>query len=291
MFNFTLANFFSGYRINLIFMDLISKHKDCLKFPIHFNQISGSFPFNTWNGDLNSCLDGNILRYDEIDKCFNSYNQSIRLNFSNIFLKKEDFFNSYNKVILEKVQNGSTAIELSNLQLYYYIKENYPYYNKFILSPNAWEIIDLNPKEINKIMSNSDFQLVSLPFKVANDFNYINQIENKNKIEICVNPWCPSYCRHYSKCIAEECLNQYDFSEKSVFADCPKTYVYSNNPQVLSLEDLEKKYIRKGINHFKIASCPNHRIIQYFSFLVKYFIKDEYQNQFFEKGLFLITNN
>lgn len=291
MFNFTLSNFFSGYKINLIFMELISGRKECLKAPINFNQVAGSFPFNTWNGGYNSCLDGNIVTYNEMDTCFESYAQALRLNFSSIVLEKEDFYNNYNRMILDKAQNGSTAIEIANLQLYEYIKEKYPHYTKFILSPTAWEIIDLTPEMVNVILENPDFQLASLPPRLAHNFEYIDQITQKSKIEICVNPVCPAVCKNYSKCILAENLNQYDFSGQSVFTSCPKTYIYNTNPQTMSLEDIKEEYVKKGITHFRLATCPNHQLTQYFAFLVKYFIKEEYQAKFLEEGLILIASS
>lgn len=291
MFNFTLSNFYSGYRINLIFMELLAGRKECLKEQINFNQIAGSFPFNTWNGGYNSCLDGNIITYGEVDKCLEACAQALRLNFSSIVLENEDFYNNYNRMILEKADNGATAIEIANLQLYEYIKEKYPNYCKFILSPTAWEILDLTPEMVNVILENPDFQLVSLPDKLAHDFEYISQINQKNKIEICINPLCPSTCKHYSRCLLGENINQYEFSNQSIFTSCPKTYLYNGHPQIMSLEDLKENYIKRGITHFRLSNCPNHQIIQYFIFLVRYFIKEEYQAKFLEEGLLLISSS
>lgn len=290
MYNFTLSNFYSGFKINAIFMDLVYNYKDCLTEKISFNQIAGTFPFNTWNGGYNSCLDGNIVTYNEIDKCFESYAQSLRLNFASIVLEDEDFYNNYNKMILEKGHNGSTVIEISNLKLYEFIKEKYPYYNKFVLSPAAWEIIDLTPEMVNVILENPDFILASLPPRLAQDAEYISQIEKKYKLEVTVNPLCPSTCKNYGACVLNENINQYDFSSNSIFTNCPKTYQYGNNPQAVALEDLKEVYMKKGITHFRLATCPANQAMQYFIFLVKYFIKSEYQAEFFEKGLMLIGN-
>ena len=291
MFNFTLANFYSAFRINTLFMEMVYNHRGCLKEKINFNQIAGSFPFNTWNGGNNSCLNGNIVTYSEMDRCFDGYAQALRLNFASIVLEKEDFHNNYNRMMLEKAQNGATAIEISNLQLYEFIKEKYPYYNKFILSPVAWEIIDLTPEMINVILENPDFQLASLPAKLANDFDYISQINQKNKIEICVNPVCPVGCKKYSECVLAENTNQYDFSGHSIFCTCSRVLPYRDNPQIITLEDLKEKYIKKGITHFRLATCSNMEIIQYFTFLVDYFIKEECQKEFLETGLTLLAND
>lgn len=288
MFNFTLSNFFNAYKVNQVFFDLVLKNEYYFKESINFNQISGTFPFNSWGGSYNNCLNENILLSHEIEKFFESYNKVLRINFSNINLKEKDFYNNYNRIILEKGQNGSTAIEIANFDLYFYIKKNYPYYNNFILSSNAWEIIDFSPEAINTVLENPDFKLISLPFKLSNDFDYINQIENKEKIEICINPKCPISCKNYSKCIFNENINQYEFSKKSVFSECQKCYDYNLNPQDLSLKDLKENYLKRGINHFKLEECFNYQTVQYFLFLIKYFIKEEYQPMLIEKGLLFI---
>jgi SRSO17 transposase len=59
----------------------------------------------------------------------------------------------------------------------------------------------------------------------------------------------------------------------------------------MSLEDIKEEYVKKGITHFRLATCPNHQLTQYFAFLVKYFIKEEYQAKFLEEGLILIASS
>ena len=63
MLNFSLANFYNGYAVNQMFLNIIGEHRDYLKRPIAFNQITGSFPFNSWNGDINSNMAG-FLRWN-----------------------------------------------------------------------------------------------------------------------------------------------------------------------------------------------------------------------------------
>ena len=70
MYNFTLANFYSAFKVNALFMEMVYNRKECLRENVYFNQIAGSFPFNTWNGGNNSCLNGNIVTADEVNKCF-----------------------------------------------------------------------------------------------------------------------------------------------------------------------------------------------------------------------------
>ena len=289
MFNFTLINFYNAFAINQLFFNQIYSNKDKLKEQnISFNQISGSFPFNYWNGGINSNIIGNICQYSDIENVFKQQSKSLRLNCSNILLNEKDFYNNYNKVILEQGQNGSTVIEIANLKLYKFIKENYPNYNKFILSPNAWLNHKLTPDEVNIIAENDDFELISLPPNLNNDIEYLKALKYKNKIEITINPRCPSYCPQYEQCHLQEHNMQYNFSQNSILGNCIKCNSYDIDDS-LKLEDLKSIYIPLGINHFRLEECLPNELLRYYIFLVKFFIKEEYQEQIIEEGLLELT--
>lgn len=282
MINFTFPNFINANKINDYFNYIATHQSHYLKTPIAINHVAGSFPFTLWNGGVNSSLIGNLFKNEQIDNVFKNMHSSIRLNFSNLLITNEDFYNNYCRLILEYGNNGSTVIEITNLNLYAYIKEHYKYYNKFILSSNAWCMKDLTPEEINAICENDDFYLISLPPYLSNNFDYIDKIEKKNKIEITVNPSCPLTCKNYQDCWLNESKKQYDFSGNSVIASCNSRINYKNNNQIISLNDIKKDYLSKGISHFKIEECHPFSDNDLFLFLVHYFIKEEYQQEVIE---------
>jgi hypothetical protein len=294
MLHFTLANFYNGFSVNKLFLELVYKYggqSDILKDNVVFNQISGSFPFNSWNGSVNSCLVPELALNSQIVDCFNQNSLSLRLNFANMFLEDTDFFNTYNKVVLEKGDNGATVIELCNLKLYEYIKEHYPKYNKYVLSPNASILVgdEFTPEMLNVILDNPDFQLVSLPGQYATE-EFLKQIKHKNKIEICVNPMCSPKCKYLNECILNENKLQYLFSQNSVLGNCPRRYRYNNNPNIIEIADLHK-FTQMGITHFRLETCVPNELNEYFLFLVKYFIKPEYQQRILEEGYLAITSH
>ena len=284
MFNFTLTNLYNGYSINNYFNQYISSRMHMLKENIHFNQIAGTFPFNSWNGGLNGNYDKIPLNNDIMALFTANQAHCIRMNFANLHIEECDFENNFNRLILEYGANGSTIIEVSNLKLYEWIKEKYPIYNKFVLSSNAWEVLDLTPEMLDVILDNPDFILATMPRQYAKNLEYLSQIRNKAKIEIEINPICPMICNNFSNCLNHENLLQYEFSDNSNFAICKKCFPYHANPQTLELEDLKKTYFPLGINHFRLAETPYTKIQTYFLFLIKYFIKPEYQMQAFEDG-------
>lgn len=230
------------------------------------------------------------MSYSKINNYFNEQSDirlASRLDFSNIYLKKEDFYNTYNNLILQLGQNGATSIELSNLQLYEYIKKKYPLYKKFILSSNAWQIIDLTPEMINVICENEDFNLISLPGSLIYDKDFLSQIKNKNKIEITVNQTCIFNCPNLNDCVCSENKFNYNFSEQTVKKTCPKKYDYYFNNQIIQLSTLKEKFEKNGINHFKLQEFPSsaENDMDYFLFLMKYFIKDEFHEKMIEEFL------
>lgn len=282
MINFTFPNFINSTKINDYFSYISTQKPYYLKTPIGINHISGGLPFTLWNGGVNSSLIGNLLKNEQIDNIFKTTHSSIRLNFANLFITNEDFYNNYCRLILEYGNNGSTVIEITNLNLYSYIKDNYRNYNKFILSPNAWCMKDLTPEELNAICENDDFYLISLPPYLSNNFEYIEQIQQKNKIEITVNPRCPLTCKNYQNCWLSESKKQYDFSGNSNIISCNNRLMYNNKNQVITMEDIKTKYLPKGITHFKIEECYPFSENELLLFLVHYFIKEEYQQEVIE---------
>ena len=65
--------------------------------------------------------------------------------------------------------------------------------------------------------------------------------------------------------------------------------IYPNKePFILkSLSEIKKM----GINHFRLSTTIPDKMVEYFIFLVKYFIKEEKQQELIEYGMLAITAN
>lgn len=275
MFNFTLNNFFTGHNINNFFVEYTRLHPEALINPnTRFNQIEGTIPYNIWGGVININHGQNITSYNKLGEMFLQEMLSPRLDFSSVVLQTEDFENNYNRVILEQGNNGATYITVSNLQLYEFIKQNYPYYKNFVLSENAWAITDITPEMLNCILENEDFKLVTLPDWIATE-EYISQIKYKNKLEVIVNPKCPK-CKIKTECIINESNFIYNFSEKSMMNICPKKCNYAQRN--FSFNEITNRYMKMGVTHFKVTAAPVEEMGEYFNFLVSFFLKKEYQD-------------
>lgn len=288
MIKFTLPNFYEAYKINEFIIKKVKENPEKLKFPIVINQVYGSLPFSIWNGGINSNIYGNILMNHEIIDYFQKSFTCTRLDFGNTFIQEEDTFNNYGRIILEKSNNGSTAIELTSLKLYDMIKNNYKYFNNFILSSNAFCLNGFNIDIINALLENEDFKLISIPSWLSKDFELLDKIEQKEKIEVCINPLCPYSCNKQCECNQIENQYQYDFSKKSVYQQCPLRHQYLDNPQIINIEEIKDIYLAKGITNFKIAqSLPYQINHEYILFLIKYFFKKEFQQELIQEYLLL----
>jgi len=142
---------YDNFEFNKIFSKYILENRYALKFPFQIESTYGSFPYCCWNGDLNSTYGDNIL-YPEIEKLLLNYRDIIiRLDFSNVFLTNNDFYNVHENTILKLLDSNGTMIELSNLELFNYINSKYKGYD-FVLSGNANLIHPLTEDIINIFM-------------------------------------------------------------------------------------------------------------------------------------------
>ena len=269
-----LPYFYENYKFNYYFTNLITDHPEKIKINCKIDFFYGAFPWSLWNGGVNSNQNNQVLYYDIIQS-FNKIilDKPIVLDCSNIFLEEIDKFNIYQNIILKELNESSVYLEISDLTLLNYIKEKYKYY-KFIISDNINNIIPLeNEKILNNFLNNDDILKVILP----NDFQFLNQIENKNKIILPIGQ-CYN-CNNFKECSIIEQKAQVNFSELSKFNSC-SIFKFSNY-----LEEIQY-YNNYGINHFKISPIKgNYNLLEFNYNLLKSFIKEEYLVDIIEECL------
>ena len=266
---------YENYKFNKYFNNYIQNNQEKLKMKIKIEAVHGSFPWSTWNGDINSNLN-NQLMYDELISSIQQIlsDNPIIIDCSNFLLNTEDFLDIYQNLILKLGYETSIYLEFSDLELYKYIKNIYPYY-KFILSNKINNVISLNENKniLNIFTNNEDIVKIIIP----TEYNDIKNLSNKNKYIICLGE-CP-YCNNYKQCLLQEQKNQINFSCKSEFNKCTK-YQLPNY-----IEEMEK-YLSQGINHFKISAIKGQNNLLTFNLnLLKNFIKEEYLNECIEEFL------
>lgn len=282
MLYFTLPNFYSsGIVHNLLYREYMS-HPDHFKAPTTFLYGEGNFPYQIWNGGLNT-NQGTGAYYAEFRVCFENSSLNTRLNFSNCRLIESDYKDTMGNVILDMYNSSGAAIEIADFNLMSYIQEEYGNYD-FICSRNLQLYNDMTPDLIDRLAESNQFKMIGIPDFKCTDFDFLKNIHNKSKIEITVNPRCPYNCKNYANCRLREHTNQLTYSATTI-AQCGDRYSYfSSNKQLMTIQDLIEQYQSIGITHFRFEDFSNlneSNITFNALFLIEYFIKPEYQKTLF----------
>lgn len=267
----TLPYFYENYKFNKYFFGLTVDHQERFKAKIKIESVQGSFPWSLWAGDINSNL-GNQILYKDLINAISSINSltPVILDCSNFLLTPEDYFDIYQNLILKISDNTSVYLEITDLNLYNYIKEHYNFYN-FVLSDKINYILPMDNKIINSFLNKNDFIKIILP----SNYNNIKELSNKQKLMITIGE-CNN-CEKYQDCLIQEQKNQINSSTNSIFNTC-------ENFSFINYLDAIGQYKIQGINHFKISPIKgNNNLLQFNFNLLKNFIKEEYLNDCVEE--------
>lgn len=261
MIYFTLPEMINNFKINQFLIQLSTKKSNYFKFPVTFFSVNGNFNFTLWNGELNNNF-GQFFTYNDLTIC-DKYNIPIRLNCSNIFLEEKDLYDEYMNIILKLNERKNNFVEIGDFKVMDYIKEKYPQYH-FILSPSMNLYYPFTNDFINQISQYNEFDLIKLP----SDYPDLFTLENKDKIEIIINPLCPLNCESYAICNNTEHLNQINYSENTIINKCQNLNNKNNNELFNSiLPKLGFKYFSFSQRNFDIL------------FYINFFIKEEYLDE------------
>lgn len=276
MIYFTLPNFYLNYNLNQIFNKYIQENPNALKYPIKFQYMTGNFPFNIWNSNLNITVDRGAFYSDFQNVKEMNKNLPIRFNLSNVLADELDFYDAMTNTILDIFNTSEYCIEISNLSFMEYIQSKYPNYS-FVFSKEANWMTDFEPELIDNIIEYNKFKLISLPSKFNTQLDLLKTFQYPEYLELTINPLCPFNCQFQESCAIQEHKMQLEYSEASQYKECTKRYNIFNT-QLLTLDEIMNVYLPLGICHFTIDSWDNNYIqANYLEFYIKYFIKEEYQ--------------
>lgn len=282
MIYFSLPNLYHHDALMIKICQLQKQQSEVFKIPVQFISITEPTPFCYLCGGINNNTN-RILTYADLQKTTQAQISylSKRLNFSNIHLNENDANDEYFNILLQAYNNNySNVIEISNIPIAVKLKEKNILYD-LIFSANADVLFPFNEDNLNTIIEQNIFKLISLPNYTTNlDFSKIN---NRKVLELTVNNICqncPTQCQ--KECINNEHLSIYNYSNISYFMKCQQHMPY-NEPKTIniSLEDIQKTYLPLGIKHYKLSEFPNAPLafIDFITFFVDYFIKEEYKSK------------
>lgn len=280
MIYFTFKNFDSK-NINFynFLRDYFTFNKDYLLTPVTFTGVSGSFPYSYHNGNLNNNYGKGVI-YKDLIQYQESSTYPFRFDCSNIYLTEEDFDDTFLNLYLKIFEIGSNYIEISNLDFLEYLKNKYPNY-KYILSNNANFLTPFTPEILNKFTELDIFDLIQLNFSQAKNINFLKLLKNKNKYELPIGQLCNN-CPKSANCLKLEQQTQYNFSDNFTRINCSLRTGLNKDTNILSLETIKKQYLPLGFNHFILPDFIQSFKDDIYIFIANYFIKQEYQANFFK---------
>lgn len=240
----------------------------------------GNFPYSYWDGNVNNNHGGDIALYGDIMLIRGVCKKPIRLTCSNIYLEEKDLYDVHQNVVFDLLKDCGNFIEISDLQLYSYIKEKYPGYN-FIFSENADLIHPFTEEILNTILEQNIFSFITLPKRLSENDDFLFNLKHKNKYEIIIcDKCCCNNIEFKQECSAKEQQYQINFSNKTMYQNCDKINKYKDaQKDIAKINELHKM----GFNYFKIDCCPIKDIITFNNFLVDLLIKPEYQKKFYQE--------
>lgn len=270
MIYFSLPYFYENYNFNLFLSKYIEQNPEHINFKCKIDSLYGNFPFSFWHGDTNNCVGQKTPIFIDEMNVFN-INTSFPLyfDFSNQFIMPYDFFNSHMVAVLRTFEGSGHYIKYIHKEVYEYIKNNYIGY-KFILSENAF----LFNKDELDLLDNIDF--IELPAVMNNEKEYLKMLQNKNKYYITLGDGC-SECSFDTNqiCKKQEQSRQATFSSKSIYKECSEGFCYDK-----LLKDFEE-LSALGFSKFKIKMPLYSDIKSFRNFMIKFFIKPEFQFDFY----------
>lgn len=279
MIYFSLPNFYETINVHRFLYGLSKERPDFFKAEISFYASTGSFPYSSWNGGINSNVGKGAYYLDFIQvQNYSNTAMPFRFNISNVLLEENDIYDAMNQAILQIYHDGSTVLEVSSIPFMEQIHKTFPYY-RFMFSKNADLITSFTPELLNQIVETDNFTLVGIPDKYTEDFDFLSQLKKKSKFELTVNPICPSGCANCDKCLFAEHVHQIEYSNKQDMLNCSDKRAFLNQNDLISLERIQSDYLPKGFNRFTFSTQYLLSEDEMADFYVQYFIKPEYANE------------
>lgn len=251
----SLPHFYYNAKFNDCFKTFTLQFPDSKQYDFNIESYYGSFPFVSWNGDINSNYLNNkpLPVHDDFLLILKNLKSVLRMDMTNYYI--QDYNDVHSNIILKMCENGSTQIEFSNYQLYESINEKFPNF-KYVYN-NKY---NSEYKKCDNIIFLHDF--------------YKNTL-NANT-EVLVGEKCSCDMVSRKKCLLQENVNQITFSGKSIYTGCEKINKYNT----LNLRKEIDFYLSKGVRYFKIDSPNIKDLNQFNQYLIKNLLKEEYQNRF-----------
>lgn len=278
-----------NYPLNMMFLSLQKTFPHYFREGVEIASFFGEFPTSLWNGGRFSNgdqCDEKFIR--QVIKNINAQGVPVRFTYSNPCITEKDLDDPYCNFCMQVADNGMNEVIVVSPILEEYIRKTYPSFK--VNSSTCKEIKDIDTlnAELEK-----DYYMVVLDQNMNRDFEFINQIKNKEKVEILVNACCAPDCArrtgHYRIIDTQQRVvleNRKLPPEKRKpipgwyceAGDKNNLYTIRNNKQFVSPDAIWETYVPMGFQNFKLEG----RTANIFSLIDSYtywMLKPEYRDE------------
>lgn len=289
MIKFHLPGLRYNFPLNMLVAGMMKNEPELFRDDIAIGSFFGEFPLTLWSGG----------RYAGDDQCgadfvrhviasINGAGIPIRYTYTNPTLTERDLDDPYGNFCLREGSHYPNEVLVVAPCLEAYIRKNYPSYA--ICSSTCKEIRDVESlsAELDK-----DYKLVVLDYNMNNQWDILEHLKHREKVEILINacciPNCPRRGEHY-RCIGED--ERTTLNNRKLPPDkrkpirgwtCPQAnenslYKIQDYPTFVSADAIWERYVPMGYENFKIEGRTANMLVladTYAYYLMKPTRRDE----------------
>lgn len=252
MIDFTLPDFTVGLRRNLVFAQLM---RDCPQFffdDVRIHSVYGCFPNCVVNGGRTFVREP--YTREQIEETFaalDAQGVQARLTFTNMLVGEEHLDDPYfNEILDVAAGHGAGVIVYSDL-VGDYVKARYPHMERTLSTTR--EILDV--AELNRQLERYD--IVVLNYNKNKDLEFLDAVEQPNKLEVMANelcnPGCPHRNEHYLHNSRDQIEGRLTEFRRCNLAGKDFWEMAPTSPTILTNDDVRMLHARYGVPRFKLV--------------------------------------
>ncbi len=288
---FHLPGFTRNYHLNMLLLQLMDAYPDAFRDDVEIASFYGDFPPSLWNGGR--CM-GGIYSEETMKYVIDTVNEkgiSLRYTFTNPLINQSHLKDKHCNRALALAQRDDklNGVIVVSPVLEKYIRKQYPNYQ--FISSTCKQLTDLDAlnAELEK-----DYALTVLDYNWNNQWDVLEQLPHKDKIELLVNAVCPPNCQrrkaHYQHLARTQmlyCEHLQRFGPSTPFRN-PENFVcpHANEQHYgttkfnthISPDDLYTRYVDMGYRNFKIEGRAAH-LLNVMEAYMYYLVKPERRDE------------
>lgn len=280
MIKFMLPGFYEHFQLFKTFISFKEKHPNYFYDNIEIGACYGNFQFCIWDGGriFYQYKQANYENIIEIYNYFLSKNIPLRLVYTNTEITEEHLNDRFCNLVTELCEHENNEIVVNSPMLEQYLREKYPKYKIISSTTKCLTSPEDSQTEINK-----DYHMICLDYNLNHNFNFLNQITNKDKIEFLVNPICQAGCPYRKNHYRLNSIQHLTYNKTYLLNECRIKHNTLDHDSILqrnniSPEEIYTTYVPAGFTNFKLEG-RTLTDLEVLMGVAKYMIKPEYQIQ------------